>query len=265
MSQSNLAMPVSLDSNYSYSYLPESVLNPITRGLGAINDDDLGGLIIPCTQACSSTTLNFGFGGDGGPSIAVPLAELILPIINDDGSRPAFSNGEPICNFGIAPGDPGPYLLGTTFLRSAYVVYDLSNYQIAIAQTIFNATSSNITEIIDSGIPGASSTALGPTVLQTNFGYAQTNLPAAGTGTAQTISSIPSPTFRLGSCSSSSSSSVSQKSSSPSPSISGSGSSGSGKSPAVAVVPPKVGAMAVMSGLVCMVSMVFGGPLVILM
>ena len=269
MSQSNLALPVSLDSNYSYSYLPESVLNPIINGLGAINDDNFGGLIVPCSQACSSTTFNFGFGGEDGPSIAVPLAELLLPIINDDGTHPAFSNGEPICNFGIAPGDPGPYSLGNTFLRSAYVVYDLTNYQIAIAQTNFNATLSNITEITDSGIPGASSTALGPTVLQTNLGYARTNLPATGTGTAQIISSIPSPTFRLGSCSSSSSSrgssSVSQKSSNPSSSISGSDSSGSSKSPAVAVVPPNVLAMTVLSGLVCLVSVVVGGSLVIMM
>ena len=270
MSQSNLALPVSLDSNYLASYLPGSVLDPIIGGLGAINDDDIGGFIVPCSQACSSTTLNFGFGGDGGPSIAVPLAELISPIINHDGSHRAFRNGEPICSFGILPGDPGPYLLGNPFLRSAYIVYDLTHNQIAIAQTVFNATSSNILEISDSGIPGASSTALGPAVVQTNIGgNTHANLPVTRTGTAQIISSIPSPTFRLGSCSSSSSSlgssSASQTSSSPSSSISGSGSSSSDKSPAAAVVQPNVPAMTVVSGLVCLVSMVFGGSLVILM
>ena len=38
-------------------------------------------------------------------------------------------------------------MLGDTFLRSAYVVYDLDNNQISIAPTNFNATSSNIREI----------------------------------------------------------------------------------------------------------------------
>lgn len=266
MSQSNLALPVLLDSGFSISYLPESVLNPIISGLGAIkSDDDLNpikslvavnngsNLIVPCSLACSSTTFNFGFGGEGGPVITVPLALLVWPIFDKNGSQPIFSNGELVCQFGLAPGDPGSYTLGDTFLRSAYVVFDLTNNQIAIAQTNYNATSSNIIEITDSAIPGASSTALGPAVLQTYSGNTHTNLPVTRTGGAQTTSSIPSPTFLLGSCSSSTSSHGS------------SSSSGSGKSPAEAVVPPKVRTMTVVSGLVCLVSMVFGGSLVFLM
>jgi hypothetical protein len=38
-------------------------------------------------------------------------------------------------------------LFGDTFLRSAYVVYDIDNRQIGIAQTIFNVTSSNLIAI----------------------------------------------------------------------------------------------------------------------
>ena len=128
-------MVVSLDSNYSTSYLPESVLDLIISGLGAININNLGGLIVPCSQACSSTTFNFRFSGDGGLSITLPLVEIILPIINNDGSHLIFSDGELICNLGIAPGNPGPYLLGNIFLHSAYVLFDLTNNRIAIAQT----------------------------------------------------------------------------------------------------------------------------------
>lgn len=264
MSQSNLALPVFIDSGSSLSYLPESVLNPIISGVGAINSDDNltqiislgvvnshGGLIVPCSLNCSPTTFNFGFGGDGGPSIAVPMADLVLPLIDNTSSQPTFSDGEPICRFGIAPGGPESYTLGDTFLRSAYVVFDLANNQIAIAQADWNATSSNITEITGSAIPGASSTALGSAVLQTYLGNTQTNSPITETGTAQITNSVPSPTFRLGSCSSS----TSQKSSSPS----------SKKSLAGAVGLPKVGSMTVVSGFVCLVSMVFGGSLVILM
>ena len=269
MSQSNLALPVFLDSGTPISYLPGSVLKPIISGLGAFNSSELDGLLVPCSQECSPTTFNFGFGGDGGPSIAVSLGELVVPIINDDGSHPTFSNGEPICSFGIAPGDPGPYILGDTFLRSAYVVFDLTNNQIAIAQTNYNSTSANISEITEATISHSSSTASGATVLLTDLGNPQTKLPAAPTGTAQNTGLIVSPTFRLGSCSSSSSSrggsSISPTSSSQSSSISGSSTSRSGKSIAGAIAPSKLGAMAVVSGVVCLVSMVFGGSLVILM
>ena len=286
MSQSNLALPVYLESSVPISYLPESVLNPIIGGLGAINSDELNSLVVPCNLACSSATFNFEFGGDGGPSIAVSLTELLVPVVTDNGSRPTFPNGESVCYLGLAPGDPGPYVLGDNFLRSAYVVFDLTNNQVAIAQAEYNVTSSNIQEITDGGIPGASSTALGAAVVQTSSGNGHTSSEATSTGEAQTTNSLPStylpgatsptfppantsPTFRLGSCSSSTSSrgssSISQTSSSSSSSISGSGSSGSGKSPAVTVVPPNVFAMTVVSGLVCLVSMVFGGPLVILL
>jgi hypothetical protein len=37
--------------------------------------------------------------------------------------------------------------LGDTFLRSAYVVYDLANNEISLAQTNFNATGTNVVEI----------------------------------------------------------------------------------------------------------------------
>ena len=46
--------------------------------------------------------------------------------------------------FGVMNFSSPPYLLGDTFLRSAYVVYDLANNQIGIAPTDFNSTDSNI-------------------------------------------------------------------------------------------------------------------------
>lgn len=54
-------------------------------------------------------------------------------------------------------------MLGDTFLRSAYVVYDLANNAISLAPTNFNATASTVLEIAAgangvpdaSGVPGA--------------------------------------------------------------------------------------------------------------
>ena len=61
--------------------------------------------------------------------------------------------------FGIAPSQGTTSVLGDTFLRSAYVVYDLANNEISLAQTNFNSTSSHVLEI-GSGtgsVPGATS------------------------------------------------------------------------------------------------------------
>ncbi|OOO13894.1 NADP-dependent oxidoreductase domain [Aspergillus oryzae] len=67
-----------------------------------------------------------------------------------------LSNGNDACVFGVVPiTDDSPILFGDTFLRSAYVVYDLDQQQIAIAPTWFNSEDTNIVEI--SGKTGSSS------------------------------------------------------------------------------------------------------------
>ena len=49
--------------------------------------------------------------------------------------------------FGIAPSQGTTSVLGDTFLRSAYVVYDLANNEISLAQTNFDSKSSHVVEI----------------------------------------------------------------------------------------------------------------------
>jgi len=71
-----------------------------------------------------------------------------------------FDDGEAICSLFVdtVANDPsGSIILGDSFLRSAYVVYDLENNEIANGQTAFNATSSNIKVIpLGTGLPGVS-------------------------------------------------------------------------------------------------------------
>ena len=59
--------------------------------------------------------------------------------------------------FGLLGADEagGATVLGDTFLRSAYLVYDLDSNSIGIAQTVFNSTSSNVVEFAagQSGFP----------------------------------------------------------------------------------------------------------------
>jgi candidapepsin len=64
--------------------------------------------------------------------IRVPLSEVIL----DLGFSPYFKN---TCLLAIYPSSvvDGYTILGDTFLRSACVVYDLDNRQVAVAQAKF--------------------------------------------------------------------------------------------------------------------------------
>ncbi|KAE8336851.1 aspartic peptidase domain-containing protein [Aspergillus arachidicola] len=100
--------------------------------------------------------VDYGFGGPNGPVIRVPFTELAVPWLDDNGDYQKLSNGNDACVFGVVPiTDDSPILFGDTFLRSAYVVYDLDQQQIAIAPTRFNSEDTNIVEI--GGKTGSSS------------------------------------------------------------------------------------------------------------
>ncbi|RYO75429.1 hypothetical protein DL766_010017 [Monosporascus sp. MC13-8B] len=147
------ALAVLLDSGSSLTYLPETWVRKIYRKVGAQYDSSNGAAYVPCALAGSSDTLDFTFSE---PRISVAMDELVLNIYTAYGTRPTFSNGVDACLFGIAPAGAGTKVLGDTFLRSAYVVYDLDGNEISLAQTNFNATRSSVREITGPGaVPGA--------------------------------------------------------------------------------------------------------------
>jgi hypothetical protein len=76
---------------------------------------------------------------------------------------------------GISDAGDSTAVLGDTFLRSAYVVYDIANNEISLAQTDFNATSSNIKEIASGtgGVPGAATVTGAVTTLSVSTGGAR--------------------------------------------------------------------------------------------
>ncbi|KAI0128885.1 aspartic peptidase domain-containing protein [Xylariales sp. AK1849] len=138
------ALAVLLDSGSSLTYLPDSWVEQIYTATDAQYDASEGAAYVPCSLASDTRTLDFTFTS---PQIKVGMNELVLDLVTTSGKRPTFSNGVTACLFGIAPAGSGTNVLGDTFLRSAYVVYDVSNNEISIAQTNFNATGSSIQEI----------------------------------------------------------------------------------------------------------------------
>lgn len=85
----------------------------------------------------------------------------MLDIPTTTGQTLKDNDGNDLCLVGFEAAAGRPILLGDTFLRSAYVVYDLDNKQVSIAQTIFNSGSANVQEIKagSKGVPNVASTA----------------------------------------------------------------------------------------------------------
>ncbi|KAI1408202.1 aspartic peptidase domain-containing protein [Hypoxylon sp. FL1857] len=202
---SRTAVPVILDSGTTLTYVPESMASRIFRAFDAVDDTSGTGLVfVNCDYLSDNKnlTFDFQFGGNDGPVVRVPIDEMVLN--NVDGyvelglnvpSLP-FDN---VCSLGLQPSSDY-YLLGDTFLRSAYVVYDLTNKQIGLAQANLNSTESNILEITQaSGIPDASGVASQVSVQQT-----ATGLPGTGGSTGTDSAGSGSPTVAVTSTSTSS-------------------------------------------------------------
>jgi hypothetical protein len=143
---SNIATAVILDSGSSLTYLPTDITKSIFNNVGASYSSSQGVAFVDCGLANSDATLDFTFSS---PTIRVPMNELVI--------LAGYQGREPICIFGISPAGSSTPVLGDTFLRSAYVVYDITGNTISLAQTKFNANGGGeILEITNStGVPSA--------------------------------------------------------------------------------------------------------------
>jgi len=150
----NQAQAVLLDSGSSLTYLPDAMTEAIYEQVSAQYSSSNGAAFVPCSLADNTTTLNFTFSS---PTISVPMSELVLPAATANGRPLVEADGTKVCLFGIAPAGSSTAVLGDTFIRSAYLVYDLSNNEISIAQTTFNTTASDVVEITtgSSAVPDA--------------------------------------------------------------------------------------------------------------
>ncbi|KAH8908205.1 acid protease [Coniochaeta sp. PMI_546] len=212
-----------LDSGTTLSYLPDDIATPLFEELGVYTDYQTSGYsMIDCAYLDSEPDLvvTFGFGNgqaSGGDkfTISVPVYELVLDLLGGYSQLTAGAPFENACLFGIQSSGSGfggssgggtnetgasdITLLGDTFLRSAYVVYDLDHHQIGMAQANLNATGdTKITELTSagSGLPSVT----GVSAQQTT---------AAGAGATSKTSSGTTTTTGTGASSSSTGSATS--------------------------------------------------------
>ena len=186
---SSLPTAVLLDSGSTLSYIPQDIADSIYSSLASFHvtyDTQQQQTFCDCSLADSPITVDFIFSG---VVISVPMNELVI-IAGQDQS------GDVVCAFGIFPvpasqssgGGGATFTLGDTFIRSAYIVYDIANNEISLAQTNFNATSSNVMEIGTglNSVPDASGVAAAASVAVTRTASA---ILGQGTGAATTTSS----------------------------------------------------------------------------
>lgn len=156
-----------LDSGSTISLLPEDQVKSIWDEFGVLAFSDVLAPFIDCAYAGElGRGYVFEFRFDG-KTIQVPMDEMVIDayadiqdqIFNDPSLKAIFNDWKGACMFGIgSAADFGINskkftLLGATFLRSAYVVYDLANNQLAIAQANLNSTQENVVEITAGKLP----------------------------------------------------------------------------------------------------------------
>lgn len=136
--------PVLLDSGTSLLNAPKVIADKMASFVNASYSAEEGIYILDCPVSADDVEYNFDFGD---LQISVPLTSLIL--------SPETEGG--YCGFAVQPTNDS-MVLGDVFLSSAYVVFDLDNYKISLAQANWNASelSKELVKIgTDGSIPGA--------------------------------------------------------------------------------------------------------------
>lgn len=134
----NYRTSVLLDTGASNNYLPLAYYNKIGQHLRG-SESSYGYWAVSCDYLDLDEDLVFDFSG---AKITVPIKSLIIE-----------STTSSYCYLGIFEDNISPSL-GDSFLRNAYVVYDLEDYEIALAQASDGDGDLDIEEVT-SDIPNA--------------------------------------------------------------------------------------------------------------
>jgi hypothetical protein len=136
-----------LDSSVAQTILPDDIVDAIYTKLSANVTNARTLPTVNCALIKDTTTIDFLF--DNSLKIKVPLNQFIYPIAST-GQCPLW---------GLAKTSQAPHntiILGSSFLGSAYVVFDMDNKEASMAQSKPSPTTSNILQITSgsSAVPG---------------------------------------------------------------------------------------------------------------
>ncbi|RCK67129.1 Candidapepsin-1 [Candida viswanathii] len=121
-----------LDSGTTFTYLQDDVFRQIVDKFDAQLTYDAGGNALYLVDCDLPGNVDFNFINDA--KITVPSTEFAVPLYTTDGQV------YPKCQLAFVNGRSN--ILGDNFLRSAYVVYDLDDNKISLAQVKYTSESS---------------------------------------------------------------------------------------------------------------------------
>ncbi|KPI45038.1 putative aspartic-type endopeptidase OPSB [Cyphellophora attinorum] len=195
-----------LDSGTNSISVSQTAYNEILALYNASPAQGNGFPQVACSLGNSGLTMSFGFGG--GLVIPVPLDQIVAAPQNND---------QQTCDFFVSTQPAGAeFILGSSFLSAAYVVYDIGNNEIHMAPAIFNPTSSNVITV-GSG-PNAVPSVAGPacsssSTTTTTTTTTTTSATSTMTSSTTTTSSSAATTTTTGSSSSTTTSTSSRSTS----------------------------------------------------
>lgn len=130
-----------LDSGTTLMYLPTDLADEVAHSLGGQFSSSTGYYLIPKPSDNDNTKITFDFGGF---HIDTSLSNYILQ----------SSGSQDLAVLGILRTESDRAILGDVFLVNAYVVYDLEDYEVSLAQADYSSSSSDV-EAISGSVPGA--------------------------------------------------------------------------------------------------------------
>lgn len=159
-STTNNAVAV-LDSGSTTCLFPSSIAKAIQKEFSVYTEPGVPFGLVDCAYSGDKGKAKmFSFEFDG-KTIKVPAKEMVVDAFPEDTQRQlrqadtqgVFKGWKSACLFGVgSSGELGVssdqfFLLGDTFLRSAYVVYDMGNKNIGLAQANIHSNDSSVTEV----------------------------------------------------------------------------------------------------------------------
>ncbi|KAH6875838.1 aspartic protease [Alternaria rosae] len=128
--------PVLIDTGNPSLNVPSASLRAIAMAVGTTFDEQAGRLgSVPCDLGSRGESLSFGFNNNRA-KVSTPLATMLL---RDSSSRASR------CYLPMFPSDGDDTAsLGAPFMQGAYIVFDLDQKNILMAEAKMNATGSNL-------------------------------------------------------------------------------------------------------------------------
>ncbi|ANB11421.1 Yps7p [Sugiyamaella lignohabitans] len=182
LTSSALNIPVILDSSNIMSYLPYEVIVNIATQLNAAYVEEYRIWVQSCTFRDVQGEINFSFNG---AVVSIPISRTLTELYDKETGKPFQINGDDICALMFSSSEDSGYnALGVGVLTSMYLVIDLEQYVVGMAEPVDSINSCTISTP-SSSIVSSSSTSSTGTAINTS------SLPVTATPNPKRTGSTP--------------------------------------------------------------------------